>query len=62
MDTDAHPFESYEASSPCIGVCQMIIGTQTCSGCFRTVDEIVNWPNMTADERIEVNKRLEAIK
>jgi predicted Fe-S protein YdhL (DUF1289 family) len=43
--------------SPCIGVCQYPNGV--CRGCGRTVDDIVNWYDMTDDEKQAVLNRLE---
>ena len=40
--------------SPCIGVCTMNDNTGFCQGCYRTVDEIREWWNMTDQEREKV--------
>jgi predicted Fe-S protein YdhL (DUF1289 family) len=40
-----------EIVSPCIGVCAMNDTTGFCMGCYRTVDEIREWWNMTDQER-----------
>lgn len=45
--------------SPCIGVCTMNEETGQCEGCYRTIDEIREWWNMSADERARVMERLE---
>ncbi|WP_394779416.1 DUF1289 domain-containing protein [Undibacterium sp.] len=29
--------------SPCIGICKMDEAAGICSGCFRTIDEIIRW-------------------
>ena len=29
--------------SPCVSVCRMDTGSGLCEGCFRTIDEILNW-------------------
>jgi predicted Fe-S protein YdhL (DUF1289 family) len=29
--------------SPCINICRMNQHTELCEGCFRTIDEIVQW-------------------
>jgi predicted Fe-S protein YdhL (DUF1289 family) len=44
--------------SPCIGTCLLFPGTQMCSGCFRTVDEVRDWIGMTDDERRSVMEKL----
>ena len=46
--------------SPCIGVCQMNDSTGQCLGCYRTVEEIREWWNMSDDERAIVMQSLEA--
>ena len=40
--------------SPCIGVCAMNDTTGFCQGCYRTVEEIREWWNMTDQEREKV--------
>ncbi len=37
--------------SPCISVCQVDNATGCCIGCFRSIDEIREWPIMTAEEK-----------
>ena len=41
-------------ASPCISVCQLDNATGLCLGCFRNVDEIREWPIMTAEEKTQV--------
>ena len=36
------------APSPCVSVCRMSADTSLCEGCWRTLDEIIQWS--TADE------------
>ena len=43
--------------SPCISVC--LYENEVCAGCGRTVDEVVNWYDMTDDEKQAVLNRLE---
>jgi uncharacterized protein len=40
--------------SPCIGVCTMNDSNGFCQGCYRTVEEIREWWNMTDQERDKV--------
>ena len=44
---------SFDSSvpSPCIAVCQLDSATDLCLGCRRHVDEIRDWPIMTAEEK-----------
>ena len=44
--------------SPCISVCRY--ENEICVGCGRTVDEIVNWYDMTDDQRKKVWSRITA--
>ncbi|MDX1709841.1 MAG: DUF1289 domain-containing protein [Rhodovibrionaceae bacterium] len=46
-------------ASPCISVCQLDDATDLCLGCQRNIDEIRDWPIMTADEKRAVLKRIE---
>jgi uncharacterized protein len=43
--------------SPCISECHVLDGV--CQGCYRTYDEISNWPGSTSERKEEI---LEAIK
>ena len=44
--------------SPCIAVCQFDDATGCCIGCFRAIDEIREWPIMTAEQKTEVLERI----
>ena len=50
------------ASSPCVGLCKMQdYGAQPlCSGCLRTLDEIMQWRSMAEDERQRIMAALPA--
>jgi predicted Fe-S protein YdhL (DUF1289 family) len=37
--------------SPCIGVCRIDQATGWCEGCWRTLDEIADWPLLSVRER-----------
>jgi len=41
-----------QISTPCINICKL--ENNLCVGCFRTIDEIVNWKHYTEIERIEI--------
>jgi predicted Fe-S protein YdhL (DUF1289 family) len=45
--------------SPCVGVCALD-AHETCTGCHRTLDEIVRWRSMSDAERVAVLRRLSA--
>jgi len=40
--------------SPCIGVCAINDSNGFCQGCYRTVEEIREWWNMTYEDREKV--------
>ena len=44
--------------SPCTKNCSLYISTNTCNGCGRTINEIVELTRMTDEEKQEVMKRL----
>jgi len=44
--------------SPCITVCQVDDATGCCIGCFRSIDEIREWPILSADEKRAVLARI----
>lgn len=46
-------------ASPCIGVCAMNETTGLCEGCYRSIEEIREWWDMTADERNSVMNQLD---
>ena len=44
--------------SPCISVCQIDDATECCIGCLRSIDEIRDWPIMTAEEKTATLERI----
>ena len=48
--------------SPCISVCQLDDDTGLCLGCRRNIDEIRDWPILTAEEKRAVLARIEERK
>ena len=46
------------AICPCIGQYSTTLGDEVCSGCHRTLDEVTRWPQMTDEERLQVNLRV----
>lgn len=52
----ARPQRVFDTSvpSPCIAVCQVDPASNLCIGCQRHVDEIRNWPIMTAEQKLAV--------
>ncbi len=49
-----------EIQTPCIGVCSMDDTTGYCHGCYRTIDEIKAWWDMSADSQKTLLSALEA--
>ena len=46
--------------SPCIRSCTLDAAGQLCIGCFRTLDEIMAWTQLSEAERASVLARLPA--
>ena len=44
--------------SPCIKLCTLDPSGEVCLGCFRTLDEIGHWPQLSNAERFDVLERL----
>ena len=44
--------------SPCISVCRMSDETTYCEGCWRTLDEIGDWVQRSADDKRAVWMRI----
>jgi predicted Fe-S protein YdhL (DUF1289 family) len=45
-------------TSPCTNNCHLDQATGRCTGCLRTVDEIMQWPSATAAEKRQILARL----
>ncbi len=43
-----------EVQSPCIGVCSIDEASGYCAGCYRTVEEIKGWWNMSQPQQAQV--------
>ena len=48
-----------EVKSPCIAVCAIDDLSGFCHGCYRTIDEIRGWWDMTTDEQKRLLTQLE---
>jgi hypothetical protein len=48
-----------EIPSPCIDICHMSIRLGYCVGCFRTIEEIAQWSEMTNQEKLDVISKTE---
>ncbi|MSP86417.1 MAG: DUF1289 domain-containing protein [Methylotenera sp.] len=48
-----------EIQSPCISVCTMDDSTGLCLGCYRTVDEIKVWREMSQQQQVNLLVALE---
>lgn len=48
-----------EIKSPCISVCAIDDLSGLCQGCYRTVDEIKGWWDMSQDEQTDLLATLE---
>ena len=47
-----------EVDSPCVNICIVHPQAHICTGCFRTIDEISSWSNMSETERKGIIKEL----
>ena len=47
-----------EVDSPCVNICIVHAQANICTGCFRTIDEISSWSNMSETERKGIIKEL----
>ena len=47
-----------EVDSPCVNICIVHPQANICTGCFRTIDEISSWSNMSDSERKGIIKEL----
>ncbi len=45
-------------ASPCVSRCQLDDKSGLCTGCYRDIDEIRDWPIMTAQEKLAVLARV----
>ena len=52
--------------TPCVKICVFDPGSGLCSGCGRSLDEIADWLNLSADERrrimAELPQRMKKLK
>lgn len=48
--------------SPCVEKCEMNPHTNLCKGCYRNIDEIVNWSSLTDNQKNYVLKLIEKRK
>jgi predicted Fe-S protein YdhL (DUF1289 family) len=44
--------------SPCTGVCRIEAATGWCQGCWRTLEEIADWPMLSVREKDALLARL----
>ena len=49
-----------EIETPCVNICRMDDANHYCIGCFRTLEEIKGWSQMTDAERAAVIAQLES--
>ncbi len=48
-----------EVQSPCVGVCSIDEASGFCHGCYRTIEEIKGWWNMSQPEQLKLVADLE---
>lgn len=52
------PESKQRVVSPCAGVCILHTDTKFCLGCYRSMDEIARWQNMSAEQQHAVMAEL----
>lgn len=51
-------FKEITAECPCVGHCTTALGDDVCRSCHRTFEEVTRWPELTDEERIQINRRI----
>jgi len=46
------------AECPCVGHCTTVLGDDVCRSCLRTFEEVTRWPELSDEERIQINSRI----
>lgn len=46
-----------KADSPCIAVCSYLPDSKVCRGCFRSIEEIWNWPRLADNARRDILRK-----
>ncbi|MCO7224214.1 DUF1289 domain-containing protein [Pleionea sp. CnH1-48] len=53
-------------ASPCVGICKMEDSPanlqELCVGCFRNIDEIIQWASLSDNEKVAVLEQIERRK
>ena len=50
--------ENAAISSPCKSDCYIDQQTNLCRGCFRTIDEIIRWANLSTEEKEKILQKI----
>ncbi len=45
--------------TPCVKICKISPITKLCDGCFRSIDEISRWSELTDSEKDDIMKVIE---
>lgn len=54
-------YEDITAECPCVGHCTTALGDDICRSCLRTFEEVTRWPELSDEERIQINQRIAAL-
>ena len=57
-DDKSQVWSRAEVSSPCVHRCGIHPTAQICTGCFRTMDEIMEWSGYTEAHRVQLMAEL----
>ena len=49
-------FDGLMVSSPCTAACSLDDKREYCTGCYRTLDEIMEWSRFNGEKKHQVNK------
>lgn len=49
-------------TSPCNNLCFIPPGSELCTGCFRSIKEIIEWLNYSEEQKKEILKKIEERK
>jgi predicted Fe-S protein YdhL (DUF1289 family) len=53
-----HQTKTHILTTPCIGRCSTTFGDEVCRGCRRYSHEIINWNEMSNEDKFEIWERL----
>ncbi|MCC7384591.1 MAG: DUF1289 domain-containing protein [Deltaproteobacteria bacterium] len=55
----SEPSPAPRIPTPCIAICKIDPFSELCTGCYRSLDEIERWPDLTQEERRVIMESLQ---